>query len=224
MCGDTEKKVAELERKMAKAEDAKIKFLELAREAEVRKRETHEALGAAKVDFSAARVAWVEQEVKLNDDSASLQQFSNNHRNTIIAEYKKSNDFVTYCIGELIPHYDRGKIFILRMASSNGVPIDQLLSRTTVSHYCTRARLQHGVIKYSEDEFHTDKEQDEDDEVEPWTPPPLTLPINVTKLVTHIQAGNGSRWENNQLTLTDPPCHEADEPVTDEAHPDTPAA
>lgn len=142
MCGNTEKKVAELERKMAKAEDAKIKFLELAREAEARKRETHEALGVAKVDFSVARVAWAEQEVKLNDEIVPLQQFSNNHRDTIIAEYKKFDDFMTYSIGELIPHYDQGKNFILGMASSNGVLIDQLLSWTTVIHYCAlRARL-----------------------------------------------------------------------------------
>lgn len=223
MYGNTEKKVAELERTMAKAEDAKIKFLELARGAEARKRETYEALGVANVDFSATRVAWAEQEVKLNDEIVPLQQFSNNHRDTIIAEYKKFDDFVTYSIGELIPHYDPSKNFILGMASSNGVPIDQLLSWTTVIHYCARARLQHGVIKYSEDEFHTDNEHDEDDEVEPWTPLPLTLPINVTKLVAHIQAGNGSRWENNQLTLTNLPSPEADEPVTDEARPDTPA-
>lgn len=78
--------MADLERKMAKAEDAKIKFLELAREAEARKRETHEALGVAKVDFSATHVAWAEQEVKLNDEIVPLQQFSNNHRDTIIAE------------------------------------------------------------------------------------------------------------------------------------------
>lgn len=90
------------------------------------------------------------------------------------------------------------------MASSDGVPVDQLLSWTLASHYCARARTQHGVVEYSENELLNVQEEVEENQVKPWTPPPIPH-INVTKLVAHIRSGGRTKWENDHWTLADPP-------------------